>query len=259
MKPTTRRTKFKPGVKVESRRASEPRVPRRERGIQRYRELLDALESLLETNHPDDVGIYQIAEKAKAPPASTYHFFPTKEAAFVALAGRHLNRFHMGLHVPVEASAFSSWLDLLAYDSIGSAHYFNSHPAALKLLIGRYGGLRVREMDIQHNRTVSREYVDRIRSAFELPDIVDSANKFHTMIEIQDAIWAISYVNHGYITPEYEREAVRAARAYIRLYFPEEIALREEIRAEIEAGAKTIFPRGWQLKSAISDEAQEAA
>ena len=104
-----------------AKRGFEPRAPQRERGVVRYRELLDALEVLLETHHPDDVGIYQIAEAAKAPPASTYHFFPTREAAFVALAGRHLDRFQQGMHTPVRASAFNSWLELLARDAHASA------------------------------------------------------------------------------------------------------------------------------------------
>lgn len=230
---------------LQARRTSEPRVPRHERGVQRYGELLDALERLLETNHPDDVGIYQIAKNAKAPPASTYHFFPTKEAAFVALAERYFNRFQAAMHVAVPASAFTSWLSLVAHDSRASAAYFNRHPAALTLVIGRYGGLRVREMDIQHNRNVARQYVRRIQSAFDLPDIVDAPRKFHTMLEIQDAIWAISYVNHRMITPEYELEAIRAAIAYVRLYYPEEVTLKDEIRALIDERHDKILPKGW--------------
>lgn len=239
--------------RIEPRRNSAPRAPRRERGVQRYGELLDALEVLLETNHPDDIGIYQIAEQAKAPPASTYHFFPTKEAAFVALAERHLRRFRLGMHLPVPAAALAGWLDLLAYDSRESVRYFNSHPAALKLVIGRYGGLRVREVDIEYNRSISRAYVDRLKAAFDMPDVADSATRFHTMLEIQDAVWAISYASHGTITPEYEREAIRASRAYIRLYFPEEIALTEEIRLAIAGGEPLILPRGWAQANAGGD------
>lgn len=239
---------------IEAKRSSQPRAPRRERGVQRYRELLDALEKLLETNNPDDVGIYQIAEEAKAAPASTYHFFPTKEAAFTALAARYLQRFERSLYRAVPASAFDSWRALMAHDSRSSAHYFNQHPAALKLLIGRYGGVEVRNIDIQHNQTVGRKYLRRIRSAFDLPDIPDGESKFHTVLEIQDAIWAISYVKFGRITAEYENEAILAVAAYLRCYYPEIVALREDVREQIMAGAPLILPGGWRTDPDAIDQ-----
>ncbi|MBS0411221.1 MAG: TetR/AcrR family transcriptional regulator [Proteobacteria bacterium] len=255
-KPRNKRTEA--SAPMEPRRSSQPRAPRRERGVQRYRELIDALETLLETHHADDVGLYQIAEQAGARPASAYHFFPTREAAFFALAERYLGGFAQGLHRPVMAEAFTSWLDLLAYDSRKSVEYFQQHPAALKLLIGRAGGQRVRELDVRHNRSVGKVYVSRIQAAFELPDIPDAASKFHTMLEIQDAIWAISFVKHGTITQEYADEAIRACRAYIRLYYPEVVRLRDEVSVLIAGGQRLIMPQGWQPRPEEEDETEDA-
>lgn len=229
----------------EAKRSSDPRPPRREKGFQRYRELLDALERLLATRHPDDVGIYQIAEEANAPTASAYHFFPTKDAAFVALAQRYLEWFQRGMHDAVEASAFAGWLDLVARDSAASAQYLNAHPGALKLLTGRHGGMHVRQVEIRHNRQVGQSYIGRIKAAFALPDIPDAASKFHTMLEIQDAIWAISFVRHGEITEAYSQEAIRACRAYLRCYYPETLALTEDVARQLASGADRIQPSGW--------------
>lgn len=248
MTSTVNATDVKDSSQIETRRSLRPREPQRGRGVQRYGELLDALDRLLESNHPDDIGIYQIAEEANAPPASTYHFFPTKEAAFVALAARYLKQFRQGMRTPIRASAFASWLDLLAYDSRASVKYFHQHPAALKLLIDRKGGSRVRELDIEHNRVIAKSYVHRIQAAFALPDIPDAADKFHILLEIQDAIWAVSYVNHGQITPYFENEAIRACRAFIRLYYPEEVPLRDEVRERIAAGEAFIRPEGWMAE-----------
>lgn len=229
----------------EAKRSSNPREPRREKGFQRYRELLDALDELLKHNHPDDIGIYQIAEQANAPPASTYHFFPTKDAAFVALATRYLQRFMHGLRAPVAASAFDGWLDLIARDSRASADYFNAHPAALKLIIGRHGGVHVRNLDILYNQQVGQKYVERIKAAFHLPDIPEAASKFQTMLEIQDAIWAISFVKHGEITEDYAIEAITACQAFLRCYYPEIIALTDDVRAQLDAGKDLILPAEW--------------
>lgn len=128
--------------------------------------MLDALERLLATRHPDDVGIYQIAEEANAPTASAYHFFPTKDAAFVALAQRYLEWFQRGMHDAVEASAFAGWLELVARDSAASAHYLNAHPGALKLLTGRHGGMHVRQVEIRHNRQVGQRYMRAERGKY---------------------------------------------------------------------------------------------
>jgi AcrR family transcriptional regulator len=71
-------------------RPTSPRKPVQKRSRERYERLLDATESLLSAQDAGSVGLYDIAKHANVPPASVYHFFPTKEAAFVALAERFL-------------------------------------------------------------------------------------------------------------------------------------------------------------------------
>ena len=60
------------------------RRPQRKPGQVRFRKLLDALDELLATSNVQDIGLYQIAAKAKVPNASVYHFFPSTEAALLA-------------------------------------------------------------------------------------------------------------------------------------------------------------------------------
>src|SRR5882757_2380501 len=96
------------------RRRVAPRAPSSDRGVQRYTALLDATERLLRTHSPDDIGLYQIAEEAGVPPASTYHFFPTKDAAFLALAQRYLDGFVAVSAEPIDAAELKSWQHLIA-------------------------------------------------------------------------------------------------------------------------------------------------
>ena len=219
-----------------ARASGRPRAPARERGIQRFAQLLDATDALLTEHHADEVGLYQIAERAGVPPASVYHFFPTKEAAFLALTRRYLDGFEQIFLEPVEAEAFGSWLTLMDRDRRRSAEYFNAHPPAMKLLLGRYGGQDTRRADLEFNKQAGAGLYSRLRAAFVMPKVRFAAEKFRITLEIQDAIWAISYAEHDKITEEYQQEASRAARAYLRLYFPEHIDLREEHQHRVAHG-----------------------
>lgn len=213
-----------------------PRLPARARGIHRYGLLLDATDALLAECHVDDIGLYAIAERASVPPASVYHFFPTIDAAFYALAQRYLQAFLELFAQPVEPEAFSSWLGLLARDQKMSADFFNQHPAAMKLFLGRYGGEETRKADLDFNRASGLGIWKRLRFAFQMPMIADPARKFTNMLSMQDALWASSFAEFQYITDEYVEEAHRVRDAYLRLYFPEVIKLRPDIAAHVAAG-----------------------
>jgi AcrR family transcriptional regulator len=218
------------------RGSARPRVPARERGIQRFALLLDATDALLNEKHADDVGLYQIAERANVPPASVYHFFPTKDAAFLALTRRYLEGFEKIFLEPIEAAALTNWLTLLDRDRQRSVAYFNEHPAAMKLLLGRYGGQEARQADLEFNKQGGAGLYARLKATFVMPKVEGARDKFRIVLEIQDAIWAISFAEHGHITSAYEEEASRACRAYLRLYFPEYVALREEHRETVAKG-----------------------
>jgi hypothetical protein len=165
--------------------------------------------------------------------------FPTTEAAFHALAQRYLRGFMELFAQPVEASAFTSWLDLMARDQRLSLDYFAAHPAAMKLFLGRYGGEETRKADIAFNRASGKGLFRRLSAAYQMPDFEGAAAKFTNMLFIQDAMWSADYAQHGMVTPECLEETRRACQAYLRLYFPEHIPLRPEI-AQMVAGGDAI-------------------
>lgn len=213
-------------------------MPARERGIQRFSQLLDATDALLAERHVDDIGLYGIAEKAGVPPASVYHFFPTIEAAFHALAQRYLQGFMELFSEPVEPSAFSSWLDLMARDQRLSVTYFSDHPAAMKLFLGRYGGEETRKAEIEFNRRAGKGLWLRLKSVFNMPELAGAEVKLTNMLFIQDALWSAGYAADGIVTAECLEESRRACQAYLRLYFPEHISLRPDVAALVAQGGK---------------------
>lgn len=223
------------------RSRTDPRPPQRGRGVLRYDALLDATDELLQTQSTDDVGLYQIAERAGVPPASAYHFFPTKDAAFLGLAQRYLRGFTDLTRRPVPAHALAGWQALLRWDLDQGLAYYHAHPAALKLLLGGYGGMATRQANNAYNRRIGGSTYHRLDAAFHMPPLRDAAAVFHVNIEITDAIWTLSYLEHGRITEALAEEAHRASVAYCRLYLPEHVELRAEHAATLAAGAEVVL------------------
>lgn len=226
-----------------SRRKSSPRTPSRGRGVQRFAALIDSVEALLTDASPDDVGLYQIAEHAGVPPASVYHFFPTKEAAFAALAHRYLEGFSECARQPIAASALASWQSLMEWDQRLAMEFYNRHPPAMKLFLGGYGGLETRQAEIEYNAAIAVPTYRRLDLAFHMPFLRDAERKFLICLEILDAVWAISFQKHGCITEVYQQEALDARIAYCRLFLPAQTELREEHRLAVGRGEPVVlFP-----------------
>jgi AcrR family transcriptional regulator len=224
-----------------ARNRSSPRTPSRIRGVQRYQALVDATEALLQDHSPEDVGLYQIAERAGVPPASVYHFFPTKEAAFFALAKRYLEWFQNSIYLPVDLARLTSWQDLMASDLRGTMTYYNSHPPALKLLYGGYGGLATKQADFIMIERQAGSLYRRYETAFHMPFVREPEKKFHLNINIMDAIWGYSYVRHGEITETYYEEALNACIAYCRLFLPDRVELRDEFKQVAKEGRRAVL------------------
>lgn len=223
------------------RRNVRPRAPTRGRGVTRYAALVDATEALLQENSPDDVGLYQIAERANVPPASVYHFFPTKEAAFLALAQRYLEGFRRLTLEPVPAEALDNWQSLLAWDYRQAMSYYNAHSPALKIFLGGFGGVETRQADREFNERNARNLYNRWNLIFHMPFLREADKKFHINLQILDAVWSISFLRNGSITEDYYGEAVAACTAYCRLFMPERIELRDEHLDKVTRGESVIL------------------
>lgn len=211
--------------------ASTPRQPRHRRGELRYQELLKATEALLNKENPDEIGLYQIAEKAGASTASVYHFFPTKEAAFTALMRAYFAEIWDAFAEPMDASAVRGWQDVLRIDLGRARRFHNEHPAMLKITYGGYGGVATRVIDkLTHQRLTSSMY-QRLDGIFFMPPMPSADQIFEIDFAIVDAIWGISFRRHGEITDEFLQEAITAAGAYIAQFLPARLEPREVLIA----------------------------
>jgi AcrR family transcriptional regulator len=234
-------------VDRETRRTS-PRKPSRGRGVLRYRSLLKATDDLLQREDPNEIGLYQIAEKAGVPPASVYHFFPTKEAAYQALAEQYLDALVQMHRQPFEASRIQSWQDVQEFDMRRGADFYNSHPPMLKILYGGYGGVDAKNIDMVVTERMAGTNYDRLNKVFHMPYIVEPHRKFHIKLAILDSIWTISVRSCGAITGEYFEESLHATNAYMRLFLPEALEPREYLVRARQDGATIQLPCAEELE-----------
>jgi AcrR family transcriptional regulator len=204
-------------------RRTTPRKPLQERGRVRYEAILDVLESLLADTDWNQIGYYQIVERTGMPAASIYHFFPTKSALFMALADRYLEHFRDVFQAFSETCHFRRWQDFVASKQKLAVEYYNSHQAAMKLILGTQPFMEIRQSDSSTDRVIADQLLNSFRRMYELPYIQDPHRKFTISIAIGDAVWRTSFEEHGFITPAYEEEATRAVVAYCRTFLPEEL------------------------------------
>lgn len=197
----------------------------RKRGVERFHRLLDATAELLSQRPEDDISLAQIAERAAVPLASVYHFFPNRNAAFVALAKRYHAEIAASTRSPI-LPVPATWQDYIARRQRTGADYLNANPAALRLFMGAGVSVEVRNTDLHGNADLARARTAYLLETFEMPNIADLEDKVAVSIALVDGIWALSYSQHGQITDAYLEQSVRAAVAYLRCYLPEILSLR---------------------------------
>jgi AcrR family transcriptional regulator len=219
-----------------ARIAPTARKPAQRRSRLRFETLLDAANRLLAEKETTDVGLYDIAAAAGVPPASVYHLFPTKEAAFAALTERYLAGLSEHILQPVDLSSVQKWQEFVLLEMHRAIEFYNSHPVMLKLLFGANVVRDVRLLDVQNvDRTAGSAY-GRMDQYFEMPYVHNPNLKFATVIGIYDGIWMTSYARHGRITEEFARESGLAAVAYCETFLPPALPLRDPRRGGGSAG-----------------------
>jgi AcrR family transcriptional regulator len=216
------------------------RQPTRRPGHIRFRQLLGALEALLEENSLQKVGLYQIAERAEVPAASVYHFFPNKEAALLALAAEYHTALHDLASEPLNPPP-ASWQDLVRRKVTLAADYHNDHPAALRLFMGAGVTVEVKTADTGQTVRLAQRRAQVLDAYFHVPHVPDWERRLATSIAIVDGVFGLSYAQHGIITPDFVDDAWRASIAYLRTFLPEQLEGRPNPPAPAQDGLRA----GW--------------
>jgi AcrR family transcriptional regulator len=213
---------------------TEPRRPSQRRSRLRFEMLLDAADALLCGKETTEVGLYDIAGAANVPPASVYHLFPTKEAAFVALAERYLIGLSHYIVRPVPTGQLRRWQDFVTLEIHRAIEFYNDNKVMSKLFFGANVIPDIRILDVKNVAAASASTYGRMNKLFEMPYLYDADTKFAALIGIYDGIWMTSYARHGRITADFARESELAGIAYCETFLPAVIPLRAPSGASAE-------------------------
>jgi len=207
--------------------AAVMRRPKQERSVARYNALLDAAHELLKEHEVDEVGLYNIAEKADVPPASAYHFFPTQAAVFLTLAERYHATFQE-ITLKLDPPPDGRWQTLLRRRLEAAASIYNANPPMLRLLLGSHSIRELTLAEAGFNELMACKLIEMYEGFFRMPIARPEAErKCLIMLTLVDAVWSLSYAKHRCIVPEFLEESTLVAIAYMRTYLPERIDLKE--------------------------------
>jgi AcrR family transcriptional regulator len=204
-----------------------PRLPLRADSKLRFQALMAALRRLLAEHGPSDITIQMIAEAARMPTATVYHFFPSAEAALLAQARIYFEDFEAEAVGDTPVEERTSWQNAWRCSAQRSREFFTRDVARMRLLLGADVPRDVQNYDMDFNVRAGRMIVEKFERETFLPHVPGLAEACTNAVEINDTFWRMSFLRTGTITDAYFEEAMRAIIAYLRLYLPEELEYRK--------------------------------
>jgi AcrR family transcriptional regulator len=195
----------------------------RKRGKERREKLIKATYDLLCTNSIEEIAFIDIANSAKIPEGSAYHFFANRYDVFAALAKELSDKFIETHRQPIKKKYLKSWQTLADYLIERGAMVYADNPPAQQLLIGGKTPPEIKQVDRINDREVGKVMSEIFQQHFYLPDLPNTKDIFYYFIEITDVMFSLSVIEHSRITDEMLNEAKRVGRSYLASYLPEKL------------------------------------
>jgi AcrR family transcriptional regulator len=203
-----------------------PRWPARADSKARFQLLMQAVETLLTQHGPSDITIQMIADEARMPTATVYHFFPSCEAAMFAQARVYVERFEKLAGEGTAPEDRPSWQHSWRTGAQRGRELYTANVACMRLLLGTDVPRDIQTYDSDFNVRLGRIVAAQFHEYFVMPQIAGLEAICTNAVEISDAFWRISFARHGTITDAFFDESMRAVIAYLRTYLPEVLTPR---------------------------------
>lgn len=190
------------------------------RGRTRRNELLVAARLALSHSALDQISMATVAQMAKIPLSSAYHFFSDISELWKELA-RTIARQQAG---DLELPQTSCWQDLV---KISLAHHqiaFNSDPAARKLMLGPHTPPDIKNAACKEDYRFGTALWKAVSSQFILPELADGRVVFFKALLIADVFFALSVADEDRVSQDAGDEAALAAISYLGAYLPPQLA-----------------------------------
>jgi AcrR family transcriptional regulator len=192
-----------------------------QQGRVRRQQLLSAAVELLLVRSPEEISFADVCERAGIKRASAYHFFANIQAVFLGLRLLHAQRLVAAIEAQCQLPA-GSWRDYYCNIVDVGAEVMREEIAATKLIYGSLvGEAEAQELGRVLDARIVELTLDGLAHHFQLPDWPERTQVGAIAFTVVDAIFRLSYRQHGAIQPAMVEEAKRAALAYLRNYLPE--------------------------------------
>jgi len=201
---------------------SRPASPRKPRASSQARiaVILAAARELLAEQGVANLSVYTVAEHAKIPPSSVYHFFASVPALLEGLTADVHAAFRACLQEPVEHATLHTWHDLSHIVEQRMLDIYARDAAARQLILAQHGLAEVTQADHQHDLELGRLMQALFERHFPLPQLPTDIDVFALAMELGDRVYARSVQLHGEISPRLAEEGMRVFDAYLGLYLP---------------------------------------
>ncbi len=203
-----------------------PRLPARADSRVRFQALMAAVGALLNKCGPSEITIQMIAEKAKMPTATVYHFFPSAEAALLAQARIYFQEFEALIDMSSPQSERTSWQNSWRWNAERGRLHYTANAARMRLLLGADVPRDVQTVDSEFNVRLGQIVAKQFETQTIMPHIPGFDVVCANAIEISDTFWRLSFQRTETITDAYFDESMRAVTAYLRCYLPEVLVFR---------------------------------
>lgn len=193
------------------------RVPRQQRALERFEAVIREAELVLEEKGIQEFSIPVIAERLNMTRGSVYAYFPTTYAIINELVRRHVGGMEKIYIDRAEEMQGMTWWDGIDWAINLAVDYHNQHAAARILMLGG----AVTESSFSALETLLKRLGMLVRQIWMAGQSDRKAppadpDVFTLAIDIGLACFRRSNFEHGYITPAYRDEAVRAMRYYLQ-------------------------------------------
>lgn len=206
------------------------RRPRQDRSQQRFDQILDATEELLEEMNIEDISAYDVGRKAKMAASSITYLFPTMAALRIEL-NRRYSRITtdnvMAAHRNLARHRNPNWQHWLQAMGRSYMNDCNSHRYFAEVVLGPWINRDSKRFALQMNGEIAQSFVASLSEVFIVPEIPDLEWHIGLSIEVVDAVFCSAYMATGRIDEDAFEEAMKMQAAYLRLYLPEKMYLRD--------------------------------
>jgi AcrR family transcriptional regulator len=201
----------------------------RVRGIARREKLLAAARELLQQRDLDTISLGDVAQLAKVPKGSAYHFYMNIKDVYASLVVLLDEELHGVMTAPIR-KRIRSWPEIIEVLLERAAQWYLLNPAARQLLVGPKTLPELKLRDRQSDVVIGHVFEDHVSRFFELPALPRRGEIFFRAVEIADLMFCLSMLKHGHIVEEMTQEAKRASIAYLASYLPAILPTRKRPR-----------------------------